>query len=38
MVVVVSVVVCCTTMAMRGIHNNQPKEACAAKMPATEAK
>jgi hypothetical protein len=25
-------------MAMRGKHNNQPKEGCAAKMPATEAK
>ncbi len=25
-------------MAMRGEHNNQPKEGCAAKMPATEEK
>jgi hypothetical protein len=31
-------VICHTTMAMHGKHNNQPKEGCAAKMPATEAK
>jgi hypothetical protein len=37
-VAVVGVVVCRTTTAMRGIHNNQPKEGCVAKMPATEVK
>ncbi len=32
------VVICRSTMAMRGGHNKQPKETRAAKMPATEAK
>jgi hypothetical protein len=32
-----SVVICHTTAAMRGKHNNQPKEGCTAKMPATKA-
>jgi hypothetical protein len=37
-VAVDGVVVCRTTTAMRGVHNNQPKERCVEKMPATEAK
>jgi hypothetical protein len=32
------IVICHTTTAMHGEHNNKPKEGCAAKMPATEAK
>ncbi len=32
-----SIVIFCTTSAMRGKHKNQPKEGCAAKMPATKA-
>ncbi len=37
-VVVVGVVVCRTTTAMRNVHNNQLEEGCAAKIPVTEAK
>jgi hypothetical protein len=33
-----SIVICRSTMAMRGEHINQPNEGCAVKMPATEAK
>jgi hypothetical protein len=32
------IVICHTTMAMRGKHNNQPKEEPTVKMPVTEAK
>jgi hypothetical protein len=32
-----SIVICRTTAAMRGKHNNQPKEGRAAKMPVTNA-
>ncbi len=34
----VGIVVCHTTTAMRGVHNNQPEEGRAAKIPATEVK
>jgi hypothetical protein len=33
-----SVVICCSTMAMHGGHNNQQKEGLTEKMPVTEAK
>jgi hypothetical protein len=37
-VVVVGIVLCRTTTAMCGVHNNQPEEGHMAKIPATEAK
>ncbi len=36
--VIRSVVICCSTTAMRGGHHKQPKEGRAVKMPVTEAK
>jgi hypothetical protein len=36
--VIHGIFICHTTTAMHGGHNNQPKEGCAMKMPATEAK
>ncbi len=37
-VVVVGIIVCRTTTALCGLHNNQPEEGHAAKIPVTEAK